>query len=139
MSEITRKLATVRRITALTPIPGADRIQLATVDGWKVVVQNGLYQVGDLACYFEIDSFIPTAIAPFLTKGGHFPKTYNGIEGERLKTVRLRKTLSQGLLIPLTELFETKIIDGQLCAIINTPNSEVAGAQNVDLQDNEHS
>lgn len=104
MSEITRKLATVRKIAALTPIPDADKIEVATVDGWNVVCQKGLYEVGDLATYFEIDSFIPTAIAPFLTKDGHFPKTFEGVEGERLKTVRLRKQLSQGLLIPLAEI-----------------------------------
>lgn len=101
---MTRKLATIRRITSLTPIPGADKIELAAVDGWNVVVQRGLYNVGDLAVYFEIDSFIPNALAPFLTKEGHYPKVYEGVTGERLKTVRLRKQRSQGLLMPLVEV-----------------------------------
>jgi len=101
---MTRKLATVRRITSLTPIPGADKIELAAVDGWNVVVQKGLYNVDDLAVYFEIDSFIPNVLAPFLTKGGHYPKVYEGVTGERLKTVRLRKQRSQGLLMPLSEI-----------------------------------
>jgi len=101
---MTRKLATIRRITSLTPIPGADKIELAAVDGWNVVVQKGLYNVGDLAVYFEIDSFIPNALAPFLTKEGHYPKVYEGVTGERLKTVRLRKQRSQGLLMPLSEI-----------------------------------
>lgn len=105
MSEITRKLATIRRIDALTPIPDADKIEVATVGGWNVVAQKGLYEVGDLAVYFEIDSFIPTTVAPFLTKEGHYPKVFNQVEGERLKTVKLRGQLSQGLLIPLKELY----------------------------------
>jgi hypothetical protein len=44
-----RKLATIRRIDSLDPIEGADKIEVATVGGWKVVAQKGLYKVGDLA------------------------------------------------------------------------------------------
>jgi len=99
-----RKLASIRRIDELNPIEGADKIEVATVGGWKVVCQKGLYVVGDLAVYFEIDSFIPTAVAPFLTKEGHYPKVFERVEGERLKTIKLRGQLSQGLLIPLKEI-----------------------------------
>jgi RNA ligase (TIGR02306 family) len=98
-----RKLASVRRIDALDPIEGADAIECATVGGWKVVAQKGLYNVGDLAVYFEIDSWIPTTIAPFLSKGKE-PREFEGIKGERLKTIKLRGQLSQGLLIPIKEL-----------------------------------
>jgi RNA ligase (TIGR02306 family) len=101
-----RKMATIRRIDAINPIPGADAIEVATVGGWKVVVKKGEYQVNDLAVYCEIDSFIPTTIASFLTKPGHTPKVYEGVEGERLRTVKLRKTLSQGLLLPVTRDLE---------------------------------
>jgi RNA ligase (TIGR02306 family) len=96
-----RKMATIRKIDAINPIPDADAIEVATVGGWKVVVKRGEYQPGQLAVYCEIDSFIPTTIASFLTKPGHTPKVYEGVEGERLRTVRLRKTLSQGLLLNL--------------------------------------
>ena len=95
-----RKLATVRRVADIQPIPGADAIDVATVDGWKVVVKKGDFQVGDLAVYFEIDSWIPKAIAPFLNRG----RTYNGVEGERLRTVKLRKQISQGLLLPMSAI-----------------------------------
>jgi RNA ligase (TIGR02306 family) len=97
-----RKMATIRRIDELNPIEGADKIEVATVGGWKVVCQKGLYVVGDLVVYCEIDSFIPTTIAPFLTKDGHYPKTYEGVEGERLRTIKLRGQISQGLLLPLS-------------------------------------
>lgn len=97
-----RKLATIRRIDELLPIEGADKIQLAIVGGWKVVAQKGLYQVGDLALYLEIDSWVPTKLAPFLSKGKE-PRVFNGIQGERLRTVKLRGQISQGLLIPLDE------------------------------------
>lgn len=98
-----RKLACIRKIDALDPIEGADKIEVATVGGWKVVAQKGLYNVGDLAVYFEIDSWIPSTIAPFLTKDGHYPKVFEGVQGERLKTIKLRGQISQGLLMPLEE------------------------------------
>jgi RNA ligase (TIGR02306 family) len=106
-----RKLATIRKIDALTPIDGADKIEVATVGGWKVVAQKGLYNVGDLAVYFEIDSWIPTELAPFLSKGKE-PREFEGIKGERLKTIKLRGQLSQGLLMPLDEA--CKNIDSEL-------------------------
>jgi len=97
-----RQMATLRRIDAIHPIPNADAIECAVIGGWKVVAKKGEYQHGDLAVYCEIDSWIPNALAPFLSKKE--PKEYNGVKGERLRTVRLRGQLSQGLLLPLTVL-----------------------------------
>lgn len=97
--EIVRRLASVRIITAIEPIPDADKIETATVDGWKVVVKKGDFEVGDPGLYFEIDSWVPQKIAPFLYKG----RSYNDVPGERLRTVKLRKQISQGLLIPLAK------------------------------------
>lgn len=96
-----RKMATIRKIDALRPIEGADAIECAIVGGWTVVVKKGEFTAGDLAVYCEIDSFIPTAIAPFLTKPGHYAKEFEGVEGERLRTMKLRGQLSQGLLLPI--------------------------------------
>ena len=98
-AETFRKLATVRRIKDIKPIEGADLIELAVVDGWQVVVKKGEYKVGDFAVYLEIDSWVPTTLAPFLTKGDKV-RTYNGVNGERLRTIKLRGQLSQGLLLP---------------------------------------
>lgn len=95
-----RKLATIRVIDDINSIEGADSIEVATVGGWKVVVKKGEFTAGDKVVYFELDSWIPNSVAPFLTKPGQFPKVYNGVEGERLKTIRLRGQISQGLLIP---------------------------------------
>ena len=102
--EVVRRLATIRRIANLEPIEGADRIERATVDGWELVTakENG-FKVGDLCLYLEIDSWVPTKLAPFLSKGLKNPRTYNGVEGERLKTIRLRGQVSQGLILPLQD------------------------------------
>lgn len=97
-----RKLAKIVKIDELNPIEGADAIECAVVGGWKVVAQKGLYNVGDLAVYFEIDSWIPTQLAPFLSKGKE-PREFEGVKGERLKTIKLRGQLSQGLLMPYKE------------------------------------
>lgn len=108
-----RALATIRRISALQPIEGADKIELAVVDGWKVVVKKGDHQVGQLAVYLEIDSWVPHALAPFLTKNST-PKIYNGVEGNRLRTIKLRGQISQGLLLPASVVSEdqTFLVEG---------------------------
>jgi len=64
------------------------------------VVKKGEYKVGDRAVYCEIDSWIPTDLAPFLSKGKE-PREFEGVKGERLRTVKLRGQLSQGLLLNL--------------------------------------
>ncbi len=107
-----RKLVSVRTITDIKPIEGADLIEVAVVGGWKVVVKKGEFEVGDLAVYFEIDSWIKTEIAPFLSKGRE-PKEYEGVKGEKLRTIRLRGVLSQGLLLSL-ESIKTIIPDVSL-------------------------
>lgn len=98
-----RKLATIRKIDALRPIPDADAIECAVVGGWTAVVKKGEFKAGDLAVYCEIDSWIPHELAPFLSKGKE-PRVFDGIEGERLRTMKLRGQLSQGLLLPLDHI-----------------------------------
>lgn len=98
-----RKLASIRRIAEIRAIPGADAIECAVVDGWTVVVKRGEFIPGDHAVYFEVDSWIPHELAPFLSKGSE-PREYNGIKGERLRTVKLRGQLSQGLLLHMGDI-----------------------------------
>jgi RNA ligase (TIGR02306 family) len=130
-----RKLATVRKIDALEPIDGADLIETATIGGWKVVVKKGEFSVGQLAVYFEIDSFIPTELAPFLTKEGKEPREYNDIKGERLRTVRLRGTCSQGLLLKLEDCFDIVEIEHE--KYINmTKYNDNTESKDVHLQNN---
>lgn len=100
-----RKLATIRRIDELRPIAGADRIEVAVVGGWQCVVKKGEFAVGNLAVYCEIDSFLP--VRPefeFLRKSSY--RKMDDIEGFRLRTVKLRGQISQGLLLP-TSVLET--------------------------------
>jgi|PlaIllAssembly_1097288.scaffolds.fasta_scaffold00001_57 RNA ligase (TIGR02306 family) len=94
-----RKLATIETISEIKTHPNADAIELAMVRGWQVVVRRGEFQPGDKVIYLEIDSWVPTEIAPFLSKGQE-PREYEGVKGERLRTVKLRGEISQGLILP---------------------------------------
>jgi RNA ligase (TIGR02306 family) len=94
-------MATIRKIAEIRPIIGADLICAYRVDGWWVVDQVNKYLLGDLVVYAEPDSWIPHELAPFLSRG-NAPRTFEQVLGERLRTVRLRGQLSQGLLLPIT-------------------------------------
>jgi RNA ligase (TIGR02306 family) len=97
-----RKLATVKRITDLRPIENADMIELASIGGWNVVVAKNVgHKVGDLVIYCEIDSFLPVREEfEFLRKSSY--KKMGDQEGFRLKTIRLRGQVSQGLILPMS-------------------------------------
>ena len=99
-----RKLATVRKINDIQPIEGADMIELAIVDGWKVVVAKNVgHKVDDMVIYCEIDSFLPIREEfEFLRKTSF--KKMGDQEGFRLKTIRLRGQVSQGLILPIVVL-----------------------------------
>ncbi|MCP4219664.1 MAG: RNA ligase (ATP) [bacterium] len=102
-----RKLASVRRVNETKPIEGADMIELALVDGWQCVVKKGEFNGGDLGVYFEIDSFLPVEERYEFLRRSSFKKIQNPLQGHRaegfrLKTIRLRGQLSQGLILPLS-------------------------------------
>ena len=99
-----RKLASIRKISDIQPIEGADLIELAIVDGWKVVVGKEVgHKVGDFVIYCEVDSFLPIREEfEFLRKSSY--RKMIDQEGFRLKTIKLRGQVSQGLIIPLSIL-----------------------------------
>ena len=110
-----RKLATIRRITEINPIEGADLIEAISIGGWTVVAQKAIgYKVNDLVVYLEIDSFVPTEVAPFLTQEGKEPKEYLGIKGERLRTKKLKGVVSQGLLLPLESVSDNPLFNAEM-------------------------
>lgn len=98
-----RKLASVVTIEDIQTIEGADLIEVATVKGWKLVVKKNEFQTGDHAVYCEIDSFLPISEEfEFLRKTSY--RRMRGLEGFRLKTIKLRGQISQGLLLPINVL-----------------------------------
>lgn len=101
-----RKLASIQRIWKVEPIEGADRIELAHVLGWQCVVIKGQFQPMDTALYFEIDSFLPIRDEFEFLRTSSYKKTDIMGEGFRLRTLRFRGQISQGLLLPISQFAE---------------------------------
>jgi len=57
-----KKLAYGVKIKEIREIPGADRIELATVMDYTVVVKKGEYKPGDMGIYVEVDSLLPDGL-----------------------------------------------------------------------------
>jgi len=100
-AETSRPLATIVKVKRLLPIANADRILLAEVKGWRCVVKRDEFQEGDLAIYISIDSIVDKTDPTFAFLNG---KT-------RIKTVKLRGVVSQGLLGPI-EWLTSRGVDG---------------------------
>lgn len=92
-----RELCYAVRVTDITPIEGADKVELAHINGWHIMVKKGDYKVGDLAIYFEIDSLLPITnpAFDFMAKYKYKVKTQRYMRGT---------VLSQGLLMRPDEL-----------------------------------
>lgn len=103
MATIDRKMAEIVKVDDVLPHPNADLLEICKIRGWKVVTKIGEFKKGEHAAYFSIDAWIPNEVAPFLSKDKE-PREFNGVKGERLRTVKLRKQISQGLLLPLQYL-----------------------------------
>lgn len=84
------KLASIQKIIDIKPIEGADKVELAFVLGWQVVVKKGEFKIGDLVVYIQIDTVVPEKPEFEFLRERNF----------RIKTIKLRKQLSQGLIMP---------------------------------------
>lgn len=131
MDEFKRKLASIRKISEVLPIDGADNIELVKIDGWQCVTKKDEFSTGDLCVYFEIDSFLP--ICPefeFLRKSSY--RKMGDKEGFRLKTIRLRGQISQGLALRI-EIFlnnanyETLLLDNGMSSHENSSDIHEPG------------
>jgi len=98
---MSRQLVTIRQVKELLPIEGADRIELAKIDGWQCVVKKGEFKVGDKGYYCEIDSILPSNDERFAFLE---PRKF------RIKSMKLRGVLSQGLLQPLSNLTDVELL-----------------------------
>lgn len=101
-----RKLASIQRIWKIEPIEDADKIELAYVLGWQCVVNKGQFKPMDLAVYFEIDSFLPIRPEFEFMRSSSYKNTDIMGEGFRLRTMKFRGQISQGLLLPISNFPE---------------------------------
>lgn len=98
-----RKLASIQRITNLQPIDGADKIMKATVLGWEVVVLKEDFNINALCVYCEIDTILPDKPEFVFLKERKF----------RIKTIKLKGQVSQGICFPMTILPKGKYNEGE--------------------------
>lgn len=103
---MTRSLVTIRRAKKVSPIKNADVIERITVDGWNVVSKVDTFTEGQFGVFFEVDSGLPVEDSrfDFLSKSGS--KNFHGKDVYRIRTVKLRGVISQGLFLPLTDFPE---------------------------------
>lgn len=89
-----RALAHIQTISDIEPIPNYDRVELATVLGWKCIINKAdNMQVGDKVVYFEVDSKVPSNDERFeFLEKRHY----------KIKTLKMCKVISQGLIMPIT-------------------------------------
>lgn len=91
MSTFAVKIVAIKEVN---PHPNADRLELATIDGWNCVVQKGRYKAGDLAIYIPIDSVLPNWVEEKLFG----PDSKIKLNKSRVRTIKLRGAISQGML-----------------------------------------
>ena len=125
-----RKLASIQRIWKIEPIEGADRIELAHVLGWQCVVNKGQFREMDLAVYFEVDSFLPVAPEFEFLRASSYRKTDIMGEGFRLRTMKFRGQISQGLLLPVAA-FQAIPADAEL----GTDVTELLGVKKWEIEE----
>lgn len=103
-----RALAKIKLVKDVIKHPNADTLDIITIDGWKCVATTGQFKINDPCIYYEIDSLLPNVPQySFMEKGNKLKKSILGdgvvVEGWRLKTIRLRGQISQGLALPLSD------------------------------------
>ena len=91
-----RNLATIQVIKSLSPIPNADTIEKAEILGWEIVVKKNDFNVGDKVIFCEIDAILPELPCFEFMRS----KKY------RVRTVKLRGQVSQGIAFPLSTVKE---------------------------------
>lgn len=107
MANHDRHLATIQEILEVRPIPNADRLEVVKVLGWEVVVPKNQLKQGDKVVYFEIDSFLPLDERwEFLEASSKRKHPIIGVEGIRIKSIKLRGQISQGLVLPIATFDE---------------------------------
>lgn len=96
-----RKLASIQRIWKIEPIEGADKIELCYVEGWQCVANKGQFRPMDLAVYFEIDSYLPIRPEFEFLRASSYKNTNIMGEGFKLRTMKFKGKISQGLVLPI--------------------------------------
>jgi RNA ligase (TIGR02306 family) len=98
-------------ILEINPHGNAERLEVATVYGFQVIVKKGQYKAGDAVVYVPIDSLLPQWLEDKL-----FPMTRDAdgklqppkivLHHHRVRQIRIRGLASQGMLIDTQDVAE---------------------------------
>lgn len=105
-----RDLASIQKIESLTPIDGKDKIELARIQGWDVIVQKGAFKVGDLVVYVQYDTVLPDKPEFEFLRKRCWNSRYNG---HRIRNMSMGGVFSQGIVFPLDILPAGTYKEGQ--------------------------
>lgn len=105
-----RKLASIQQVTGKSPIEGADKIEILSILGWQVISQKENFQIGDKCVYIEVDAVLPPAEwSDFLADRKY-----------KVKTIKLRGQISQGLALPL-EILPEELQNAEIGTDVSSP------------------
>lgn len=110
-----RKLVSIQKVVSVEPIEGSDFIEKIKILGWQCVSKKGTFNAGDMCMYAEVDTMLPIHPEFEFLRKSCYRKMHTGEEGFRIKSVRLRGVLSQGIALPLSIgiIAEGEYIEGQ--------------------------
>ncbi len=100
-TDSSRKLGSIQLVTEVNNHPSADRLELATVLGWQIVTRIGETKVGTKVIYCEIDGMLPGDAAWLPSAVQARIQSQKDPTWYRIKTIKLRKEISQGLIVPI--------------------------------------
>ena len=121
-----RKLASIQKIASIRGIPGADKVEVSVLEnlGWEIVTRKGEFKAGELVVYCEVDCQLPEKPEFEFLRERKF----------RIKTIKLRGTLSQGIVFPLTILPNTILVPVNKMELVGTDVSESLDIRKYDPQ-----
>jgi len=90
----------IERIREINPHSNADKLEIATILDWQCVVAKGAFKANDLCVYFPVDSILPAALEEHIFG----PESKIRLTNSRIKTIKLRGQISQGLCVPVDEI-----------------------------------
>jgi RNA ligase (TIGR02306 family) len=128
----------VAKISEVRAIEGADNIELVVAKGWNAITKKGEFNVGSLTVIATTDAVIPEALSEKMGVTNYLRK------GNRVRTVKLRGVYSECLIIPVTYIKSSSILEGKdLMAELGITKYEppikqiqLAGGRKIRYQDN---
>ena len=112
----------VVRIDEVLPHGNADRLELAKISGWQVVIGKGNFKVGDLVAYIPVDSVLCESLEMRLFP----PDSKIKLNKHRIRSIRIRGQMSQGMVIPLSDVFDEINATGKESQVKNRVHGKVA-------------